>query len=69
LNNKNRSSEDAENIEPIILDLMPQNSYIEVYSLAVAWILFEKLIQKNLVRKHNRRVYLATCILISFKLV
>lgn len=42
-------------------------SYVEVYTLAVAWILFETLILKNLVRKHNRRVYLAVCILICFK--
>lgn len=42
-------------------------SYMEVYTLSVAWILFETLILKNLVRKHNRRAYLATCILISFK--
>ena len=40
---------------------------MEVYTLAAACILFETLIQKNLVRKHNRRVYLDTCILISFK--
>jgi hypothetical protein len=42
-------------------------SYMEVYTLSVAWILFETLILKNLVRKHNRRAYLATCILICFK--
>ena len=40
-----------------------------MYTLAVAWILFETLIRKNLVRKHNRGAYLATCILISFKQV
>jgi hypothetical protein len=41
--------------------------YVEMYTLAVAWILFETLIRKNLVRKHNRGAYLSTCILISFK--
>ena len=40
---------------------------MEVYTLAVAWILFETLIQKNIVRKHNRRFYLSTCIFISMK--
>lgn len=49
------------------LDENMHYSYVEVYTLAVAWILFETLILKNLVRKHNRRVYLAVCILICFK--
>lgn len=40
---------------------------MEIYSLAIAWILFETLIQKGLVKKHNRRTILGTCILIAFK--
>lgn len=44
-------------------------AYMEVYTLALAWILFETLVQKNLVRKKNRYAYLSTCILISFKQV
>ena len=42
---------------------------MQIYSLATAWVLFEKLIQMNIVRKHNRRAYLGTCILISLKQV
>ena len=40
-----------------------------MYTLAIAWIYFETLIQKKIVRKNNRRAYLATCILIAFKMV
>ena len=46
-----------------------ERSYIELYTLAIAWIYFETLIQKKIVRKNNRRAYLATCILIAFKQV
>ena len=42
---------------------------IEVYSVAHAWVLFERLIYKNVVKKHNRRRYLAACLRISVKLV
>ena len=42
---------------------------IEVYSIAHAWVLFERLIYKNVVKKHNRRRYLAACLRISVKLV
>lgn len=43
--------------------------YIEVFTLAIAWIYFETLIQKKIIRKNTRRVYLATCIFIAFKQV
>ena len=42
---------------------------MEIYTLSLAWIYFETLIQKKIVRKDNRRVLLATCILVAFKMV
>ena len=42
---------------------------VEIYSVAHAWVLFERLIYKNVVTKHNRRRYLAACLLISVKLI
>jgi hypothetical protein len=37
--------------------------------MAHAWVLFERLIYKNAIKKHNFRIYLAVCIRISVKLV
>jgi hypothetical protein len=66
---KQEKKEEVDEDEPNADEQKQIMSYIEVYSLAQAWVLFETLIQKNLVRKHNRRAYLGTCILISFKQV
>ena len=41
----------------------------QLYSIAHGWVLFERLIYKNVVTKHNRRRYLAACLLISIKLI
>ena len=49
--------------------LMKPQPYIEIYSIAHTWVLFERLIYKNVVKKHNRRAYLAACFLISVKIV
>ena len=46
-----------------------ERPYIDLYSVAHAWVLFERLIYKNVVKKHNRRRYLASCLQISIKLV
>ncbi|CDW72709.1 UNKNOWN [Stylonychia lemnae] len=43
------------------------NLNAEVYSLAVGWVLFEKLIYKGLVKKSNRRIIAAMCLFISVK--
>ena len=45
------------------------DSYVQIYSVAHAWILFERLVYKNAIRKHNSRIYLSACMLISIKLV
>ena len=42
---------------------------MQIYSVAHAWILFERLVYKNVIRKHNSRIYLSACMLISIKLV
>jgi len=42
---------------------------VQIYSVAHAWILFERLVYKNMIRKHNSRIYLSACMLISIKLV
>ena len=42
---------------------------MEVYTVAHAWVLFERLIYKNVVRKQNRRLYLAACLYVSKKLL
>ena len=49
--------------------LRSKDTYVQLYSVAHAWVLFERMILKNIVRKHNRRIYLAICLLISIKLV
>ena len=41
--------------------------YIEVYTLAHAWVLFEKLIYRGIVKKHNRKIMAVTCLFIAFK--
>jgi hypothetical protein len=38
-----------------------------VYTVAYAWVLFEKLIYKGIVKKHNRKLLVMLCILIAFK--
>ena len=45
-----------------------ENPYIELYSVAHSWVLFERLIYKNVVKSHNQRYYLAACLKISVKL-
>ena len=49
--------------------LQRSDSYVQIYSVAHAWILFERLVYKNMIRKHNSRIYLSACMLISIKLV
>ena len=45
-----------------------QDPYIDLYSIAHGWVLFERLIYKNIVKSHNLREYLAACVKISVKL-
>ena len=45
-----------------------KDPYIELYSVAHGWVLFERLIYKNIVKSHNMREYLAACVKISVKL-
>jgi len=45
-----------------------QSDYLEVYTVAHAWVLFERLIYKNVVKKKYRRIYLAACLSVSKKL-
>ena len=47
--------------------LQAEGAYMEVYTVSHAWVLFEKLIYKGLVKKHNRRIIAAICLLIAFK--
>jgi Cyclin, N-terminal domain len=35
--------------------------------VAYAWVLFEKLIYKGIVKKHNRKLVTVLCLLIAFK--
>eukprot|EP00347_Sterkiella_histriomuscorum_P010963 403374268 len=39
----------------------------EIYSIAQGWVLFEKLIYKGLVKKSNRKIMAAICLLIALK--
>ena len=48
--------------------LQQEEPYIELYSVAQSWVLFERLIYKNVVKSHNQRPYLAACVKISVKL-
>ena len=47
--------------------LQCEEPYIDVYTVAYAWVLFEKLIYKGIVKKHNRKLLAALCVLIAFK--
>jgi hypothetical protein len=49
--------------------LQRSDSYVQIYTVAHAWILFERLVYKNAIRKHNSRIYLSVCMLISIKLI
>jgi len=49
--------------------LVRSDSYVQIYTVAHAWVLFERLIYKNAIRKHNSRIYLSACLLISIKLI
>jgi hypothetical protein len=40
-----------------------------LYTVAHAWVLFERLIYKKLVRDDNDAIYLTICLLISIKIV
>lgn len=41
--------------------------YVDAYTIAYAWVLFEKLIYRGIVKKHNRKLLAALCVLIAFK--
>ena len=45
-----------------------EDPYLELYSVAHGWVLFERLVYKNVVKSHNRSQYLAACVKISVKL-
>ena len=45
-----------------------EEPYIEIYSVAHSWVLFERLIYKGVVKSHNQRRYLAACLRVSVKL-
>jgi len=47
--------------------LQCEDPYIDVYTVAYSWVLFEKLIYKSIVKKHNRKLLAALCLLIAFK--
>jgi hypothetical protein len=47
--------------------IVPEDSYMEVYTVSQAWVMFEKLIYKGMVKKVNRRIIAGTCLLIAFK--
>lgn len=54
--------------ELVRIFLQCREPYVELYTVAHAWVLFERLIYKDVVRKHNRCIYLAICLYISIKL-
>ena len=45
-----------------------EEPYIELYSIAHGWVLFERLIYKDVIKNHNMRIYLSACVRISVKL-
>ena len=45
-----------------------EEPYIELYSIAHGWVLFERLIYKDVIKSHNMRIYLSACVRISVKL-
>jgi len=62
-----RLKEDLFNI--FLKEKKDKKPHVQLYSIAHAWVLFERLILKNLVRKQDRRIYLAVCLLISIKII
>ncbi len=47
--------------------LLCEKPYIDLYTCAYAWVLFEKLVYLGVVRKLNRKLMVVMCILIAFK--
>lgn len=47
--------------------LQCEEPYVDAYTIAYAWVLFEKLIYRGIVKKHNRKLLAALCVLIAFK--
>ena len=54
--------------ETLVERFLMQEPYIELYSVAHSWVLFERLLYKNVVKSHNQSLYLAACLRISVKL-
>lgn len=46
---------------------MAERPFVNVYTIAYAWVLFENLIYKGVAKKHNRKLLAILCILITFK--
>ncbi|KAK1937706.1 putative cyclin dependent kinase binding protein [Babesia divergens] len=52
----------------LMLFLAPRRvSYLDPSTVASAWILFERLVIKGTVTKANRKLYAATCLILSYK--
>lgn len=50
-------------------DLNNEYEYGQIYTVAHAWVLFERLVYKNIVTQSNQRKYIAACLSISIKLI
>jgi len=55
------------NLQKDLRDIATTNPELDISTVALAWVYFEKLVLGDVVRKHNRKLLAGACLVLAFK--
>jgi len=55
------------NLQKDLRDIATTNPEVDLSTVALAWVYFEKLVLGDVVRKHNRKILAGACLVLAFK--
>jgi len=55
------------NLQKDLCDIATTNPEVDLSTVALAWVFFEKLVLGDVVRKHNRKLLAGACLVLAFK--
>jgi len=55
------------NLQKDLRDIATTNPEVDLSTVALAWVYFEKLVLGDVVRKHNRKLLAGACLVLAFK--
>jgi len=55
------------NLQKDLRDIAMTNADVDLSTVALAWVYFEKLVLGDVVRKHNRKLLAGACLVLAFK--